>query len=64
MDGCVYKDKAKKNGAQDYAVTDDLPSPLPVTEAELDLLESALPGLIDDILGASGGRKQREPETA
>ncbi|MGE0647335.1 MAG: hypothetical protein AB7P52_05270 [Alphaproteobacteria bacterium] len=59
MDGAVFDKAGKKpNGIRSYAVSDDLPDELPVTDAELDLLERALSAVIDDILVDSGGAKR------
>ena len=41
---------SRKHNAEDYTVIVDLPDPLPVTEAELELLESELADFIAELL--------------
>ena len=40
----------RKHKAEDYTVTVDIPDPLPVTEGELELLESELADFIAELL--------------
>jgi hypothetical protein len=42
--------KAKRHSADDYTVIADLPDPLPITEAEIELLESELADFIAELL--------------
>jgi hypothetical protein len=42
--------KARRHSADDYTVIFDLPDPLPVTDAELELLESELAEFIAELL--------------
>jgi hypothetical protein len=41
---------SRKHNAEDYTVIVEMPDPLPVTEAELELLESELADFIADLL--------------
>ena len=42
--------KARRQNTEDYTVIIDLPDPLPVTDAELELLESELAEFIAELL--------------
>ena len=42
--------KARRRNTEDYTVIIDLPDPLPVTDAELELLESELAEFIAELL--------------
>ncbi|MBI1181533.1 MAG: hypothetical protein GC201_13340 [Alphaproteobacteria bacterium] len=42
--------KARRHSADDYTVIVDLPDPLPITEAEIELLESELADFIAELL--------------
>ena len=47
---CAPEPKKHKRRANDYTVILDMPDPLPVTEGELELLESELADFIAELL--------------
>ncbi len=50
VEGAARESRKNKRSAEDYTVILDFPDPLPVTEAELELLESELADFIAELL--------------
>jgi hypothetical protein len=50
VEGAARASRKNTRSAEDYTVILDLPDPLPVTEAELELLESELADFIAELL--------------
>jgi len=46
--------------AADYTVIVDLPDPLPITEAEIEMLERELADFFEELLGDGTARGRRE----
>ena len=55
----MLKERSLRRAA-DYTVIIDLPAPLPVTEAEIQLLERELADFFEGLLGEGGPRGSRE----
>lgn len=48
--GAPASPKSRRQRAEDYTVIVDLPDPLPITEAEIELLEAELADFIVELL--------------